>query len=58
MEDFQLTAGQIVLLKALHKNHHDHKKAYRVKAVIRLGTGRAVAEAVWTFRRRSTASRR
>jgi transposase len=49
MEDFQLTAGQIVSLKVLHRTLRDRKKADRVKAVVLLGTGwtpQQVAEAL------------
>ena len=39
MEDFQLTTGQIVSLKALHRTLRNRKQADRVKAVVLLGTG-------------------
>ena len=44
MDDFRLTTGQIASLRALHKLQRDRKKAYRVKAVVLLGTGWTVAQ--------------
>jgi transposase len=44
MDDFQLTTGQITSLKALHRLQRDRKKAYRVNAIILLGTGWTVAQ--------------
>ena len=44
MDDFQLTTGQIASLKALHRLQRDRKKAYRVNAIILLGSGWTVAQ--------------
>ncbi len=44
MDDFRLTTGQIASLRALHKLQRDRKKAYRVNAIILLGTGWTVAQ--------------
>jgi transposase len=49
MDDYRLTATQIASLKALHKTLREKRLAYRVHAVILLGTGWApqqVAEAL------------
>jgi len=49
MEDFRLTKQQIDALKVLHKAQRDRRFAYRVNAIILLGTGwsaAAVAEAL------------
>ena len=39
-----LTTGQIASLKALHRLQRDRKKAYRINAVILLGTGWTVTQ--------------
>jgi transposase len=44
MDDFHLTTGQIASLKALHRLQRDRKKAYRVNAIILLGTGWTVPQ--------------
>jgi transposase len=44
MDDFQLTPKQITALKALHKAQRDKRFAYRLNAIILLGTGWSVAE--------------
>jgi transposase len=44
MDDFKLTTGQIVSLKAFHKLQRDRKKADRVKAIVLLGKGWTVAQ--------------
>jgi transposase len=44
MDDFQLTPEQLATLRALHKKQRDRKKAYRLNAIILLGTGWSVAQ--------------
>jgi transposase len=44
MDDFQLTSKQIATLKSLHKAQRDRRFAYRINAIILLGSGRSVAE--------------
>jgi len=44
MDNFQLTIEEIESLRALHKKQRDRKKAYRINAIILLGTGWTVAE--------------
>ena len=44
MDDFHLTTGQIASLKALHRLQRDRKKAYRINAIILLGTGWTVPQ--------------
>jgi len=39
MEDYQLSQDQIASLKALHRTLRDKRLAYRVNAVILLGSG-------------------
>ena len=43
MEGFQLTTRQIASLKALHRTLRDRKQAYRVNAIVLLGTNWSVA---------------
>jgi transposase len=50
MDDYRLTAAQLVTLKALHKTLREKRLAYRVHAVILLGSGwtpQQVAEALF-----------
>jgi transposase len=44
MNDFQLTPAQIAALKTTHRTLRDKRLAYRVNAIILLGTGRSVSE--------------
>jgi len=44
MDDFQLTTAQIAALRTLHRLQRDRKKAYRVNAIILLGTGWTVTQ--------------
>jgi transposase len=44
MDNFHLTAQQIAALRVLHKKQRDRKKAYRINAIILLGSGWSVAE--------------
>jgi transposase len=44
MDDFRLTQQQIDVLKVLHKAQRDRRFAYRINAIILLGTGWSVAE--------------
>ena len=44
MDDFPLTSKQIASLKMLHRLQRERKKAYRVNAIILLGTGWTVAQ--------------
>ena len=44
MDDFRLTDNQIAALKALHKTQRDKRFAYRINAIILLGSGWSVAE--------------
>jgi transposase len=44
MSDFQLTSKEIATLKTFHRTLRDKRFAYRVNAIILLGTGRSVSE--------------
>ena len=44
MDEFQLTTDQIAVLRALHRTLRDKRLAYRINAVILLGSGWSVAE--------------
>ena len=44
MDDFQLTTGQIASLLALHRLQHNRTKAYRVNAIILLGSGWTIVQ--------------
>jgi len=44
MDEFQLTTDQIAMLRALHRTLRDKRLAYRVNAVILLGTGWSAAQ--------------
>jgi transposase len=44
MDSFHLTTDEIVELKAAHKKQRDRKKAYRINAIILLGTGWTVSQ--------------
>lgn len=49
MNDFQLTADEIAALKLLHRKQRDRRFAYRINAIILLGSGwsfQQVAEAL------------
>jgi transposase len=44
MLDFQLTPKQIAVLKATHRTLRDKRLAYRINALVLLGTGWSVSE--------------
>jgi len=44
MDDFRLTAKQITKLKTLHRTLRDRRFAYRVNAIVLLGSGWSVAQ--------------
>jgi transposase len=44
MDDFQLSDKQVAALKVLHKAQRDRRLAYRINAIILLGTGWSVAD--------------
>jgi len=44
MDDFRLTAKQITIQKALHRKQRDRRFAYRLKAILLLGTGWSVTQ--------------
>ena len=44
MDGFRLTAKQVVALRTLHRSFRDKRLAYRVNAIILLGSGWSVAE--------------
>ena len=44
MDDFRLTARQIEKLRELHRKQRDRRFAYRINAVILLGTGWSVTQ--------------
>ena len=46
MDEFRLTAKQITTLHALHRKQRDRRFADRIKAIVLLGTGLSVAEAL------------
>ena len=44
MDGFELTPGKVKELKLLHKKQHDRRLADRIKSIVLLGTGWALAE--------------
>lgn len=44
MKDFKLTNSQVKKLRLLHKKQSDRRMAYRINAIILLGTGWTLSE--------------
>ncbi|MDR3234364.1 MAG: winged helix-turn-helix domain-containing protein [Planctomycetaceae bacterium] len=44
MDDYSLTSAEIASLKRFHRTIHDKRQAYRVNAVIALGSGWSISD--------------